>query len=692
MTSSVNSGRKGSRHQALWLRALVLGVAFFLLGLLADRFIFPSAPSAVLWLPSGLSLAFLVRTPPRGWPLLLAAIFVAELTLGLLPITGLPLSTALIWSLGNCLRSLWGAWLMRRLVGTSIRLSRSWEVAGLLLFGGLVSPIASATLGGIGFFVWKGHFSLSQWVSWWLSDGLGTMLMAPLLLTWSSVIFRPRRFQHLLELVLLLTLTALSSNLVFAQHAASGVWASLAYVSFAFVLWGALRLGPLGGASSSAVVALFALWHTTLGRGPFGTLEASVPQKVFTLQLFLTILSLMALMLAAGVSERRRAERLQQLLVDAGAVLAASLDVRETIPRVARLIVPRSCAGFAVWLESENGLLERIAQAGWDSGREARVRGVLPPLPTASRRWRTAEGTVVLAPLWVHGKARGALVLMSDELAWCEGTADLRLAADLAHRFSMALENARLYEEARQAIEVRNEFIAIAAHELRTPLTALTLRMRSLEGILQRERASAEAHHKARAAARQLVRLSQLVERLLDVGRINMGRLEIHPEWVEVHELIDQVAEGFSEEARKVGSALRVEAEAGLVAWWDRGRVEQALANLLANSLKFGAGQPIDLHVSSQGPWVRIIVKDHGIGIPPEALERIFERFERAVSSSRYGGLGLGLFLTRQIAEAHGGMIHVESPPGEGATFVLQLPMRQPPAAEVKAEAHPSPS
>ena len=191
MKRSANSGRKGSRLQALWLRALVLGVTFFLLGLLAEWFIFPSTPSAVLWLPSGLSLAFLVRMPPRGWPVLLAAIFVAEFASVLLHGIGIPPSTALLWSLGNCLRSLWGAWLIRRMVGTSIRLTRSWEVAGLLLFGGLVSPIASATLGGLGILVWQGHLSLSQWASWWLSDGLGTMLMAPLLLTWSSVTSRP---------------------------------------------------------------------------------------------------------------------------------------------------------------------------------------------------------------------------------------------------------------------------------------------------------------------------------------------------------------------------------------------------------------------------------------------------------------------------------------------------------------------
>jgi len=693
MGLAVESSRAGSLKQALWLRALVLGVAFFALGLLADRFVFPPTPSAVLWLPSGLSLAFLLRTPPRGWPALLAAIFVAEFASVLMHGIGTPVGTAFLWSLGNCLRSVVGASLMRRLVGTSIRLSRSWEVAGLLLFGGLVSPMASATLGVLGSLLWKGSSSMSDWVSWWLSDGLGTVLVAPLLLTWSSAVLWPQRLRRFMELGVLLTLTALSANLIFGQPSPSGVWSSLAYVSFAFVLWGALRLGPLGGASTSAVAAIFALWHTTLGRGPFGTLAASVPQKVFTLQIFLAILVLMALMLAAVVSERRRAERLQHLLVDAGTVLAASLDVHETIPRVARLVVPLTCAGFVVWMEGENGLLERIAQAGWSAAREARVRGFVPPLPTASRRWRTPEGTVVLAPLRVHGSVKGALVLMSDERAWGAGDADLALAEDLAHRFGMALENARLYEEARQAIEARNEFIAIAAHELRTPLTALMLRMRSLDGLLQREHASAEAHAKVRAASRQLGRMSQLIERLLDVGRITTGRLELHRERVDVHELVDQVVESFSEEARRVGATLRVEAEAGLAAWWDRGRVEQALANLLANSLKFGAGHPIEVRVSGEGPWVRMEVTDHGIGIAPEALERIFERFERAVSSRRYGGLGLGLFLARQIAESHGGTIHVESHPGKGATFVLQLPARQQPEAEAKAEAEqPAPS
>ncbi|HEY0092994.1 MAG TPA: HAMP domain-containing sensor histidine kinase, partial [Archangium sp.] len=230
-----------------------------------------------------------------------------------------------------------------------------------------------------------------------------------------------------------------------------------------------------------------------------------------------------------------------------------------------------------------------------------------------------------------------------------------------------------------------------AAHELRTPLTALTLRMQSLHALLRRERASETAREKVRATSRQLERLSQLVERLLDVGRITTGQLELHREAVDVSGLVEQVLDAFDEEATRAGSALRWEAEPGLIAWWDRGRIEQALINLLTNALKFGAGHPIELHVSAQQGGVRIAVRDHGIGIPPEALERIFERFERAVSSRRYAGLGLGLFLTRQIAESHGGTIHVESRPGEGATFVLQLPRGHRPVAGEVAE-HPAPA
>jgi signal transduction histidine kinase len=685
------TARPASFWNETWFHALVLGIAFFATGRLANQLVLPPHPSSMLWLPSGLSLAFLLRSPPRRWPALLAALFVAELFSVHVHGFPIPVWVSSVWGLANCLRALSGAWLMRRFVGTSVRLSRRCEIAGLLVFGGLVSPLVSATLGSLGYLFSSESASFGgDWVNWWLSDGLGTILVAPLLLTWTPTAFRPKRLRRLVELGGMLALTALGAHFIFGHTAPVGVRASLAYASFPFVLWGALRLGPLGAASTSAVVSLVALGHTTLGQGPFGVLAASAPEKVFSLQLFLAILGLTALSLAAVVSERWRSEELQSLLAEAGAVLAASLNVHETFPRVARLVVPRACVGCAVWLVGENGLLERVAQDGWSAAREARLRGHLPPLPDSVKCWSTQEGTVVLAPLRALGRVQGVLVLMRDARAHSEEREALALARELALRCGMALESARLYTEAQQAIEARNEFIAIAAHELRTPLTALSLRMRSLETLLRREQASGAALEKVHATSRQLGRLGQLVERVLDVGHITTGRLELHRERVDVSGLVEQVVESFTEEASRAGSALRVEAEAVPSAWWDRGRVEQALVNLLANALKFGAGNPIEVLVSHEDGWARIAVRDHGIGIAPQALERIFERFERAVSSRKYGGLGLGLFLARQIAESHGGTIHVESRPGQGSTFVLQLPVGAQPLAG-EEPVHPAP-
>ncbi|MFP2926062.1 MASE1 domain-containing protein [Pyxidicoccus sp. 3LG] len=667
-------------------QAAVLGGAFLVTGAIANQFAFPPHPSALIWLPSGLGLAFLLRNPPRAWPVLLAAIFLAELSTVLLHDFPIPAWVAGLWGLANCLRALVGAWLIRRFVGTEVRLSRRWEIAGLVIFGGLLSPLVSATLGSIGytFSGAQGSFA-GDLLHWWLSDGLGTILVAPLLLTWTPSGFRQKPLRRATELGGMLVLTALGAHLVFGRPSSEEVLASLAYASFPFVLWGALRMGPLGAASTSAVVSMLALWHTTRGRGPFGDLAASFPEKVYSLQMFLAILGLTSLTLAAVVTERWRTQELQRLLADAGRVLAASLDVRETFPRVANLVVPQACDGFAVWRVGDSGLLERVAQAGWSPTREERLRGHLFPLPTTTRRWSSDACTVVLVPLVSREHVRGVLVLMRDERALFPGTEDLTLAEELARRFCMALETARLYGEAQQAITVRNEFIAIAAHELRTPLTTLMLRMRSLGRLLQQECGSEAVLEKVHAMSRQLGRLAQLVERVLDVGRITTHRLELQREQVDVSELVEQVVETFAEEADRAGCALRVEAKAGLRACWDPGRVEQALANLLTNALKFGAGKPIEVHVSEEGGWVRLAVRDYGIGIAPEALERIFGRFERAVSSRKYGGLGLGLFLTRWIVESHGGAIQAESHPGAGSTFVLLLPAGTRPVASADA-------
>ncbi len=235
-------------------------------------------------------------------------------------------------------------------------------------------------------------------------------------------------------------------------------------------------------------------------------------------------------------------------------------------------------------------------------------------------------------------------------------------------------------EELREAVRARDEFLHIASHELRTPLTSLGLQLDGLRAAvaptkaLDRERINA----KAEVARRQVRRLGALVSELLDVSRIAEGEVLVEAEDADLVASARAVAERLGADAARAGSALRIVAPDTVHARFDPVRVEQALTHLVANALKYGAGKPVDLVVQRDGATARVLVRDRGIGIEPAARERIFDRFERAVSSRHYGGLGLGLFLARRIVEAHGGTIAVDSTPGEGSTFSVELPVAGP--------------
>ncbi|MFN7135517.1 MAG: sensor histidine kinase, partial [Myxococcales bacterium] len=252
---------------------------------------------------------------------------------------------------------------------------------------------------------------------------------------------------------------------------------------------------------------------------------------------------------------------------------------------------------------------------------------------------------------------------------------DLTLAEDLARRAAVAVDNARLFNDAREAVHARDEFLSIASHELRTPLTALQLH---LQGLLRKLAAAEDAppwvEGKLRTAQRQTERLSGLVDSLLDVARISTGRMKLQPEAFHLVEAVNEVQSRFAEQLARAGCELKVQVEGDAAGHWDRLRIEQVITNLLSNAVKYAPGKPIEVTVGGSGDWVTVTVTDHGMGIPSDAVPRIFDRFERAVSSRSYGGLGLGLYISRQIVEAHGGSIDVRTGEGEGTTFVVRLP------------------
>jgi signal transduction histidine kinase len=236
-----------------------------------------------------------------------------------------------------------------------------------------------------------------------------------------------------------------------------------------------------------------------------------------------------------------------------------------------------------------------------------------------------------------------------------------------------------LLQESQKAVQIRDEFMSIASHELKTPLTSLRAQVQMLERLAKtgalKTTPAAQIQRLMSFTDQQVIRLVTLIEDLLDVTRITTGRLHLNYEQVNVCSLVSEIVESHKAEILKSGSTVETHIEEPVVARCDHLRLEQVIVNLLINALKYGQGKPIKITVRRTNGSLRMVVEDHGIGISPAAQERIFDRFERAVSATHYGGLGLGLYITRQIILAHQGTIRVISVEGSGSTFIVELPL-----------------
>jgi PAS domain S-box-containing protein len=236
----------------------------------------------------------------------------------------------------------------------------------------------------------------------------------------------------------------------------------------------------------------------------------------------------------------------------------------------------------------------------------------------------------------------------------------------------------RALDSAQASLQARDEFLSIASHELRTPLTTLNLR---LESLLEDSRALDDPRVRSRleSARRQSDRLRGLVDNMLDVVRITSGRLKLQRETFDLRDVAGELIDRFTEVAEVAGCKLELAADPA-VGSWDRIRVDQALQNLVGNAIKYAPKTTIEISIACDETSACMAVRDHGPGIAPTDTERIFAQFERAVSMRHHGGLGMGLYIARQIALAHGGKLLVDSTPGEGAVFTIELPLADSPA------------
>jgi signal transduction histidine kinase len=403
-------------------------------------------------------------------------------------------------------------------------------------------------------------------------------------------------------------------------------------------------------------------------------------------------------------SERRSRERLE-LLSEASRVLGSSLDYELTLRNVAGLALPM-LADFCFFdLREEDGQVRRISRAH----ENPRVQGILEqtrwlPIyrpeqdmcaltserscfhPRITDAWMRQVAvspehleilralslrSMISVPLSGRDGVFGALTLCFGQSGRHHSRADLALSEELARRGASAVENSRLLQQATRAVALRDEFLSIAGHELNTPLTTLKLQLTSLAA---RAHEPAQLAHRVQSVHRQVDRLVRQVGTLLDVSRLSAGRLVLERERVDLVALTREVAGQLAPQEGAAGT-ITLKAPECLELEGDRLRLEQVVGNLLSNALKYGAGRPVEVQLLSQAAHARLTVRDEGIGIPPEHHARVFERFERAVSTRHFGGFGVGLWIVREVVHAHGGSVRVQSAPGQGATFTVELPL-----------------
>jgi signal transduction histidine kinase len=387
---------------------------------------------------------------------------------------------------------------------------------------------------------------------------------------------------------------------------------------------------------------------------------------------------------AEAVAAQRRLAFLDSL----SGLLTDTLDAEEMAARVTALAVPALGDWSAIFTMSEEDALARAAAAGpqtlaeragslleGDLRRqlEAVARGGPAAVLEAEPGDPRAPLVAALVPLGARGQVFGALVVASADPAQRYGPQDLALLSDVARRTALGLEHARLYQAAQRAAQAREDFMQVASHELRGPVANFRLGVELLARELARGNRE-RVDERLRVLSRQAERLGRLSSALLDVTRITAGRLTLLRQEVDLAALAREVVARHEDEAQAVGTPVAVESAGPVPCQADPDRVEQVIANLLSNALKYGRGAPVKVRIRAEEGYGVLDVADGGIGIPPEQQARIFGRFERAVPPRSYGGLGLGLWIVRSLVEAHGGQVSVRSAAGQGSTFTVRLP------------------
>lgn len=412
-------------------------------------------------------------------------------------------------------------------------------------------------------------------------------------------------------------------------------------------------------------------------------------------------------MVQETVTER---DRLEFISESSKTLMEGPLEIKSRLQTLAELVIPKLADFCAIEIKGAEGETQALlvshgdpkkkgeARQIWEEVLSARssqagplhvikegVAEILPQLPEGKDPLDTAHikalkalnmTSYICVPLISRGYTLGALTLGAYTRSF--SPEDLILAEDLASRGALAIDNAGLYEQAQEALRQRDELLSAASHELNMPLTALKIQMQLGHRFL--ESPSPEASQRLQGlltkTERDLDRLGHVISNLLDLSRIRGNRFSLSLEDADLTKIISDSIISTKPFLESQGCGISLALQPSIVGQWDPVRLQQVVTNLLANAAKYGEGKPIHVTTRADKEEALIEVVDQGCGIAPLDQERIFERFEKVNTSLRGVGLGLGLYIARQIVAAHGGEIAVQSEIGKGSVFSVRIPLK----------------
>ena len=684
-------------------RILLLAVVYFIGAELGLSLASLHKNVTPVWPPTGIAIAALLIYGRRLWPGVFIGAFVVN------ALTDISLGSALGIAIGNTLEAVAACWLLQRFTGWRNSLNSVADVMRFVGCATVLAPIVSATIGSLslllgGAATWSGFWPL--WLTWWIGDGFGALIVTPLVLAWSLPQNVAKRDWP--EIAALLTAHFVVVLTVFGGWFPGPVKTyPLAYLCLPTLLWAALKFDLRIVTTAIVLMAGVALWGARQGYGPFST---AVPNLSLILLIsFVGTTTLMTLVVAAITRERQKAEadmsklgselevhrrRIEDLVAHVPGVVWEAWgqpdDANQRIDFVSSHVENMLGYSREEWLSTPNFWLSIVHPE--DKERAAQeAAAIFRSGKGGSSRFRCIhkDGREV----WVEAQS----VVVCDET----GPIGMRgVTTDITAAVQAEIERAELLRresqaraDAEEASRLKEEFLATVSHELRTPLNAVVGWSRLMRsGQLDKEGTA----HALEVIERNASAQRQIIEDLLDVSRIITGKLRINTQRVDlllvIHAAIDAIRPAA--EAKEIDLRMHFEAPESIVRA-DVERLQQVLWNLLANAVKFTPQHgAIDLYLRRQGTLAEIRIEDSGPGIPAEFLPRIFERFSQADGSStrKHGGLGLGLAIVRHLVELHGGTVSAGNSEKGGAVLTVLLPAVEPTAAELIARSIPVPN